>query len=116
MRIWDIEPHELCGRHLLGEHAELHGLWSILTQGKKGYSSHPETRRWRGKTKALYLRHQKLVEEMGRRGYRHNSPLDIKQADGLEKQTEFVNSIPEQVDILSKKGCGCGARKESGVV
>ncbi len=108
MRIWDIPPLKLCSRHLLGEHAELHGIWSILTQGRRGYSNHPETRRWSGKTKALYIRHQMLVEEMGRRGYMHNSPLDIELAEGEETQTELVNSIAEQVAILRKKGCDCG--------
>ena len=28
MRIWDIEPERLCRKHLLAEHAELHGLWN----------------------------------------------------------------------------------------
>ena len=36
MRIWDIAAHKLCRNHLLGEHRELHAIWSILTTGKKG--------------------------------------------------------------------------------
>ncbi len=32
MRIWDIPPKLLCRNHLLGEHRELHAIWSILTQ------------------------------------------------------------------------------------
>jgi hypothetical protein len=50
MRIWDIPPDKLCRNHLLGEHNELHAMWNILTQGKKGYSNHPETKRWVGRT------------------------------------------------------------------
>ena len=76
MRIWDLEPACLCRSHLLGEHRELHAVWAILTQDKRGYRHHPETRRWEGKLAALYRRHEALVAEMTRRGYRHASPLD----------------------------------------
>ena len=107
MRIWDIEPEKLCRSHLLGEHRELHAIWSVLTQNKKGYSRHPETLRWKGKLKALYLRHEKLVKEMSQRGYNHYSPLDRKQAIGRSNQTEFVDSYQDQIKILRNKKCNC---------
>jgi hypothetical protein len=107
MRIWDIPPDKLCRVHLLAEHRELHGLWSILTQDKAGYAHHPETRRWRGKEKALYLRHEALVEEMLRRGYSHKTPLDSTLAIGSDTQTDYVNTPQEQVRILNDKACGC---------
>lgn len=69
MRIWDIHPDKLCRNHLLGEHNELHAMWNILTQGKTGYSNHPETKRWKGKLKALYCVHEEIVQEMITRGY-----------------------------------------------
>jgi hypothetical protein len=92
---------------LLGEHRELHAIWSILTQKKKGYSRHPETQRWRGKLKALFLRHNDLVGEMTRRGYSHSSPLAETLASGQMTQNVFVNTYDEQIRILQKKGCGC---------
>jgi hypothetical protein len=107
MRIWDVPVGELCRAHLLGEHRELHGLWNILTLGKKGYSLHPETRRWEGKLRALYLRHEALVWEMQRRGYRHASGLNEGLATGNAIQDVFVNTIEEQRAILRGKGCGC---------
>lgn len=107
VRIWDIEPCRLCRQHLLGEHRELHAIWSILTQKKKGYSRHPETQRWRGKLKALFLRHNDLVGEMIRRGYSHSSPLAEALASGKITQNVFVNTYDEQIRILQKKGCGC---------
>jgi hypothetical protein len=109
MRIWDVEPKYLCRKHLLAEHRELHGLWNILTKhkGKGGYSHHPETLRWVGKQKALYLRHQKLVKEFAHRGYSHQTPLDKELAIGLGKQNVFINTIPEQKEILKKKPCEC---------
>jgi hypothetical protein len=107
MRIWDIPPQRLCRQHLLGEHRELHGLWNILTQGKTGYSRHPETRRWEGKLAALYRRHEALVAEMTRRGYRHGSPLESALATGEAVQTVFVDPIERQYALLCEKGCCC---------
>ncbi len=107
MRIWDIPPERFCRNHLLGEHRELHAIWSILTKGKTGYANHPETRRWRGRLKALYLRHEELVNEMYRRGYRHRSPLDARMASGEESQTQFVDTPEKQANILRKRKCGC---------
>jgi hypothetical protein len=107
VRIWDLSPSLLCRQHLLGEHRELHGLWRILTEDRRGYAQHPETRRWRGKLAALYRRHEALAEEMTRRGYRHASPLDSLQATGAAVQSEYVDSPEAQLLILSGKGCGC---------
>lgn len=110
MRIWDIDPTDLCRSHLLGEHRELHGLWNVLTLDLRGYRHHPETRRWEGKLAALYRRHESLVAEMKRRGFNHRSELDPELATGLEIQTEVVDSIDRQIEILRMKGCACTPR------
>ncbi|MFQ3675185.1 MAG: pyrimidine dimer DNA glycosylase/endonuclease V [Endomicrobiia bacterium] len=107
MRIWDIEPRYLCRKHLLGEHRELHAIWNIITLNKKGYSKHPETLRWYGKLKALYIIHKKLVKEMQKRGYHHSSDLRKELAKGSACQKVFVNTIEEQKNILKNKKCGC---------
>lgn len=107
MRIWDIEASKLCRQHLLGEHRELHAIWSILINRKKGYSRHPETLRWKGRLLALYKRHEKLVKEMKKRGYAHKSPLDYRLARGGRIQREYVDSYKDQIKILRKKRCGC---------
>jgi hypothetical protein len=107
MRIWDLPPAILCRQHLLGEHRELHAIWVIITQGKHGYAHHPETVRWRGKLQALYRRHERLVDEMTRRGYRHKSPLDAKRATGASRQTTYVDSVKQQMATLKAKTCGC---------
>jgi hypothetical protein len=107
VRIWDIPVRRLCRNHLLGEHRELHAVWSILTMNRKGYSRHPEVLRWKGRLAALYLRHERLVREMGKRGYRHRSPLNGRQATGTRRQNIFVNSTEEQYLILKRKRCGC---------
>jgi hypothetical protein len=109
MRVWDIHPKHLCRKHLLGEHRELHGLWNILTKhgGKGGYSQHPETLRWVGKEKALFLRHEALVLEMSRRGYQHSSPLDPRLAKGSDTQQTYLHTLVEQEKILVGKPCEC---------
>jgi len=107
MRIWDISVKKLCRNHLLGEHRELHALWNIIIENKKGYSNHPETLRWKGKLKALYNRHEQIVKEMKKRGYNHKSPLDPSYATGKEKQDKLIDSIEEQIQILKNKKCKC---------
>lgn len=114
MRIWDIDPAQLCRSHLLGEHRELHGLWNILTLDLQGYRSHPETRRWEGKLAALFRRHESLVAEMTRRGYSHHSELDPELATGLDTQDEFVDPVGRQMDILRMKRCSCSPRQPHG--
>jgi hypothetical protein len=79
----------------------------VLTQNKKGYSCHPETLRWRGKLKALYLRHEELVKELKARGYLHHSRLNKFCATGSSRQDKFINTLKEQANILRKKKCSC---------
>lgn len=105
MRIWDIPPSKLCRKHLLGEHRELHAIWSVLTNGKRGYSNHPETKRWVGKLKALFIRHQQLVKEMKNRGWKHKS--DLIEPFDQSVQDVFVDTPEKQVLILRSKKCEC---------
>lgn len=112
MRIWDLSPDLLCRAHLLGEHNELHCIWNTITQNRKAWSNHPETNRWRGKLKALYNRHTILADEMIRRGYNHQSPLDVSLAIGPGVQDVMIDTIDEQKAILTEKsktikGCTC---------
>lgn len=107
MRVWDISPVRLCRAHLLGEHRELHAIWSVLVNDKMGYARHPETLHWKGKLRALYGQHEALVGEMAARGYRHLSPLAKSEATGTAKQTVFVDSPRAQIGILRNKRCQC---------
>lgn len=107
MRIWDLPTRQLCRKHLLGEHRELHAIWSILTLNKKGYLNHPETKRWVGKLPALYERHEQEIKEMTQRGYKHNSDLNQKGITGETKQFLKLNTLDEQRQILKHKGCEC---------
>lgn len=107
MRIWDIKPKKLCRSHLLGMHRELHAIWNILTKNKKGYANHPEVLRWRGKLRALYLKHEEIVKEMLKRGYKHHSPLERKLAKGGKMQNKYWQTVKMQKLVLKNKKCGC---------
>jgi hypothetical protein len=107
MRIWDLHPRRLCRPHLLGEHRELHAIWTVLTERRTGYSRHPETLRWKGKLRALCRRHDLRVAEMSRRGYDHRRPPDRRLARGKEVQDTAVDPPARQVRLLRAKGCPC---------
>ncbi len=102
MRIWDIDPGYLARQQLLGEHRELHGLYNILTLGKKGYASHPETLRWVGCVDALCSRHQSLLCEMTLRGYNHHSQLPEVPAECLRPE-RFIDPPGTQFRLLAAK-------------
>lgn len=106
MRIWDLPVQVLCDRHLLGEHKELHCIWTFLTTEKGGsYKKHPETLRWKGKLWALRLRHEEQVKEMTKRGFNHKSP--INDLYPVTDRPKPINTLYEQMKIIKKKGCRC---------
>lgn len=105
MRVWDVDPQKLCRKHLLGEHREIHALFTILNENRTGYRNHPETLRWVGKLPALTHRHDRVVAEMLRRGYNHLSPLPVLEGDITQDQ--FLISVAEQEELLTRKDCDC---------
>tara|TARA_Y100001960_G_C14714983_1_gene849139 strand:- start:110 stop:799 length:690 start_codon:yes stop_codon:yes gene_type:complete len=102
MRIWDINPGYLNDKSLLGEHVELHGLASIIVNNKKGYSKHPETKRWVDYLGSLKKRHDLLVSEMALRGFEHNSPLKYA-SDGNHWPKIYIDEPQKQFEILNEK-------------
>ena len=71
MRLWPVPPQTMCRQHLLGEHVETHMMVGSLIRSKSMegfYDGLIDTR-------LIRPRHDALVAEMLRRGYRHNSPL-----------------------------------------
>ena len=102
MRIWDIDAGFLNDKSLLGEHRELHGIYSIIINGKSGYSRHPETLRWVSHLPALVIRHELLVEEMKLRGFKHHSPLG-KDTLTPDWPLIFIDQPAEQYRLLQDK-------------
>lgn len=102
MRIWDINPGYLNRQSLLGEHRELHGIVSIVVNRKKGYSNHPETKRWMGYGWALKRRHRELSSEMALRGYVDKSPVMTRSKNGAWPEY-YIDSPETQFRLLEKK-------------
>ena len=102
MRIWDINPGYLNRQSLLGEHRELHGIVSIICNNKKGYSSHPETRRWAEYGWALKMRHRLLSCEMALRGYTDRSPVNTHSSHNAWPAT-YIDTPGDQFALLKEK-------------
>jgi len=102
MRIWDVHPGYLNRQSLLGEHRELHGLVSILVNGKKGYSKHPETLRWVGHGWAIKQRHRVLACEMNLRGYTDKSPVKTRTNKGVWP-SDYIDEPHVQFELLREK-------------
>jgi len=102
MRIWDINPGYLNRQSLLGEHRELHGVVSILVNGKKGYAKHPETIRWIGCGWALKMRHKQLACEMALRGYKDKSPVTTRSNKG-QWPGIYIDCPDRQFRLLKEK-------------
>lgn len=86
-----IDPRIMCRQHLLGEHAEIHMLIGAIDRGfsVKGYLD-------KGLLEVhnLFNRHEELVREMKRRGYKHSSEIDKKW-----KQAERLGFIDKEKNL-----------------
>ena len=67
-----VDPRLMCRKHLLGEHVEIHMLAGSLRRGTRlqGFFEKKLI-----EVRSMLRRHDQLVHEMHRRGYRHASPL-----------------------------------------
>ncbi len=71
-RMWNLNPTKMCNRHLLGEHKEMHQAVGTLNSGKS-VRGHVEMGQL--EVHNIRKRHDELVKEMKRRGFKHQSPL-----------------------------------------
>jgi hypothetical protein len=101
VRVWDLNPGYLNRQSLLGEHREIHAVFSIIENDKRGYARHPETLRWVGRLPALAHRHDLVVSEMELRGYQHHSP--VSQAHGPAWPETYVDPPGAQFGLLQAK-------------
>ena len=67
-----VSPRLMCRKHLLGEHVEIHMLVGSLRKGINldGFFENKLI-----EIHSIERRHEQLVREMKRRGFRHASPL-----------------------------------------
>lgn len=80
MRMWMLPTAGMCRKHLLGEHVELHMLLGSLRRGKniEGFLAGGLV-----DPLGIFARHEELVAEMTRRGFKHASPLDEHECAAL---------------------------------
>jgi hypothetical protein len=72
-----VEPRELCGQHLLGEHNEIHKLVGGIRHHEHGHAiADGQGEKGNIDTTLINERHDALAEELERRGMDHDSPLD----------------------------------------
>jgi hypothetical protein len=73
MRMWMVNPRIMCRQHLLGEHTEIHMFIGTINRKKSvdGY-----LQKGLLEVHNLFSRHNELVEEMKRRGYKHQSEVE----------------------------------------
>lgn len=73
MRMWNVNPELLCRQHLLGCHTEMHMFIGCMKKGTslKGYIE-------KGLVEVQHIKreHDRIAEEMVKRGYRHLTPLE----------------------------------------
>ena len=95
MRMWMVNPKNMCRKHLLGEHVELHMLVGSI---KKKQSLQGFIKNKLIDTSKIQARHDALVKEMERRGYNHKSPLTYDDKLNLGK----VNSKESYKELLRR--------------
>lgn len=95
VRIWCVPVSELDRQHLLGEHAELHCIAGALQGKYKAYQNHPQTLRFKDRIEQLYSRHEQQVQEMQKRGYKHNTPLPKSNQPYTYTKEEYLRDHTE---------------------
>ncbi len=103
MRMWMVDPKLMCRKHLLGEHVEIHMFVSTILSGKsiKGYIKNNLI-----EPSKILERHEELVEEMKRRGYKHNSPLNdnvMEQIKNKLSESDYNTIIDKESSLLELK-------------
>ncbi len=104
MRNWGVEPSLLCRQHLLGEHFEIHKAVGNLRHSGKWAES--LTQKGFLEPQNFKKRHNELVAEMLKRGFNHNSPLDISNINlpiGNVDIKKSIKDLKERCDKCKNK-------------
>lgn len=112
MRIWHEKLiSKLCQKHLCAMWREANGAYKIITENKKGYRNHPAVKEFENAPARLYLRLEKVRNEMLYRGYNPMElPKDTWNYIDHNLQMPMVKpwqTLEEQIEILKSKKCDC---------
>lgn len=94
MRQWLVKTSVLCRKHLLGEHVESHMMVGYMKHGNsiRGFL----VDRLYDPT-LLYVRHDALAVEMKKRGYRHQSNMELLDVDLPKGDVDVLGNYIELV-------------------
>ncbi len=102
MRMWMIDPKFLCRKHLLGEHGEIHKFRHNFVKKHK-----MNGRIGQIEPHMMEKRHEELVIEMKKRGYKHNSPYKQPNIEYLPKmlvdKNKSIKDLIERCDECEKR-------------
>lgn len=102
MRMWMVNPKNLCRKHLLGEHNEIHKLIGSLKRKRSisGYIKNDCL-----EPLSMEIRHNQLVQEMKSRGYNHKSPLpdNINELISYLPETEINHKVNTKKSLIDLK-------------
>lgn len=105
MRMWMVDPRIMCRKHLLGEHVEIHMLASSFNLGHN-LNKFYEKRLI--EPLSLFERHDAIVEEIERRGWKHNSPMPrVDMSDVNEQHIRTTVDIQESYLELMRRCDDC---------
>jgi len=110
MRIWheQLIPY-LCQKHLCGCWREGLGMMSILLEDKKAHRNYPATKEFEYSINYLWVRLNKVRNEMLRRGY-HPKELPNPQYYKIVYSNlppKEWQTLEEQLEVLKSKKCKC---------
>lgn len=99
-----VDPCGMCRKHLLGEHLEIHMLNGSLKRGRSitGFLVKKLL-----EPTAMHRRHTELATEMARRGYAHQSPLEL--LGSLRKFSKFKVDRAESLKELTSRCAMCAS-------
>ena len=94
MRMWMVNPKIMCDKHLLGEHVELHMFVGTIINGVDvtGYINKNLL-----ELKSVQSRHIELVEEIKRRGFKHESFFPVISWDCVKEQ--YGSLYDKEIDV-----------------
>lgn len=107
MRQWMVDPRIMCRKHLLGEHVEHHMFVGAIN---KGTSLDGFLLKNLLEPLSLLDRHAALADEMGRRGYNHNSPLPLPMFEKGDQRLLFTIDKAEALTELVRRCPDCRSR------
>ena len=94
----------LCRPHILAAWREGLGAYSIITNGKKGYSHHPAVLEFKNSPSSLFARLKLIRKEMLARGY---NPKELPPEKKKRGKVNEWQTLSEQIQVLRNKGCMC---------